>query len=276
MANVKGGIIKAQQENKATIAEENLGLKSLLSQDSIKRRFSEMLGKKAAGFLSSVLTLTNNNKLLQKAHPMSVLSAASIAASLDLPVNPSLGFAWIVPYGNQAQFQVGWRGYVQLAQRTGQYRHINVVPVCEGEIIFDKFSERIEFGEKLSDAVVGYYAYFELVNGFTKATYWTKDEVIAHASRYSKAFNNGPWKDEFDKMACKTVLTNILKNWGPLSIDMQTAFVADEKKVTVHDDGNAEYEDIEAEVVPAPEPVPVEVDPETGEILPPEHVETKI
>ena len=223
------------------------GLKMMFSKDDVKKRFNEMLGKKSAGFLSSVLTLTNNNKLLQNANPATILSAASIAASLDLPVNPSLGFAWIVPYKGDAAFQLGYKGFVQLAQRSGLYRAINVVEVCEGECEkWDKFAERMTFGEKKSDAVVGYYGYFELLNGFKKSVYWTKEEVTKHAKKYSKAFHNGPWQEEFDKMAKKTVLANMLKAWGPMSIEMQTAFEADDKIVTSYgDDGVAEYKDVE-------------------------------
>ena len=223
------------------------GLKLMFEKSDIKKRFNEMLGKKSAGFMSSVITLTNNNKLLQNANPATILSAASIAASLDLPINPSLGFAWIVPYKGDAAFQIGTKGFVQLAQRSGLYRAINVVPVCEGECEkWDKFTERITFGEKKSDMVIGYYAYFELLNGFQKKVYWTKEEVTKHAKKYSKAFNFGPWQDEFDKMAMKTVLAHMLKSWGPMSIEMQTAFEADEHVVSdFSDEGVAEYKDVE-------------------------------
>lgn len=249
MANVKGNNLAKPEATKA-VATQNAagyGLKMMISKDDVKQRFNEMLGKKSSGFLSSLLTLTNNNKLLQTANPATILSAASIAASLDLPVNPSLGYAWIVPYKGDAAFQLGYKGYIQLAQRSGLYRAINVVEVCEGECEkWDKFSERITFGEKKSDAIVGYYAYFELLNGFKKGSYWTKEEVTKHAKKYSKAFNSGPWQDEFDKMAKKTVLVNMLKTWGPMSIEMQTAYESDDKIVTSYgDDGVAEYKDVE-------------------------------
>ena len=249
MANIKGGNL-VQQNNNHAVAQTGaagIGLKSLVTKDDVKKRFQEMLGKKSAGFLSSLLTLTNNNNLLQKANPATILSAASIAASLDLPVNPSLGYAWIVPYKGDAAFQLGAKGLIQLAQRSGLYKSINVATVCEGECAkWDKFTERITFGEKVSDAVVGYYGYFELLNGFKKSVYWTKDEVTKHAKKYSKAFNAGPWQAEFDKMAEKTVLSNMLKKWGPMSIEMQTAYESDDQVITnVSDEGVAEYKDVE-------------------------------
>lgn len=246
MANVKESNLTPQTATKA-VSTTDMGLKMLFNKDDVKKRFNEMLGKKAAGFMSSVLTVTNNSDLLSKANPATILSAASIAASLDLPINPSLGFAWIVPYKGDAAFQIGYKGLVQLAQRSGLYRAINVVPVCEGECVkWDKFTERITLGEAKSDAIVGYYAYFELLNGFHKKVYWTKEEVTKHAKKYSKAFFKGPWQDEFDKMAMKTVLANMLKAWGPMSIEMQTAFESDDKIVTNYSsDGVAEYKDVE-------------------------------
>ena len=236
-----------------------------------------MLGKKSAGFLSSLLTLVNNNNLLQKANPTSVLAAAATAASLDLPVNPSLGLAWIVPYGNGAQFQLGYRGAIALAMRSGQMKSIVMTEVYEGECkCWNRFTETFEFGERVSDNIIGYYARFETVNGFVKATFWTKEEVLKHAKRFSKSFNRGPWKTDFDAMAKKTVLLSIIKTYAPMSIEMQSAFESDEKVATVNETTGQE-EFIDAEVLDAQneDTAIVEdtgdgrkVDTETGELFP--------
>lgn len=128
--------------------------------------------------------------MLQKAEPMSVISSAMVAATLDLPVDKNLGYAWIVPYGGKAQFQLGYKGYIQLALRTGQYRNINVIEVYEGELQkWDRLTEEIEldFDEKKSDKVIGYTGYFELINGFKKTVYWSKEEIEKHKKKFSKS-----------------------------------------------------------------------------------------
>ena len=152
-------------------------LKSMLANDNVKARFKEILGKKAPGFISSIVAVANSNTLLQKAEPQSIMNAAVVAATLDLPINPNLGFAYVVPYGNQAQFQMGWRGFVQLAMRSGQYKTINVNEIYEGEIKkSNRFTGEYEFGERSSDKIVGYMAYFSLINGFEKFLYMSKED----------------------------------------------------------------------------------------------------
>ena len=161
------------------MAEKNLpatqqknAITELLNQDVIKKRFEQVLGNKAAGFMSSILSAVNANPELKKADPMSVISAAAVAASLDLPINPSLGFAHIVPYKKDnvpiAQFQMGWRGFVQLGMRSGQYKTINVCTVYEGELVGgDRFTGEMHFDEskRKSDKIIGYVAFFKLLNG---------------------------------------------------------------------------------------------------------------
>lgn len=216
--------------------DKQLTTKELFGQKSIQQRFEAILGKKAQGFISSVLQVINGNKLLQKADPNTVLNAAATAASLDLPINPNLGFAWIVPYKGQAQFQVGWKGFVQLALRTGQYRRINVTEVYENQFkSFNRLTEELiaDFDTEGEGDVVGYASYFQLVNGMEKMTYWSKQEVIAHAKKYSKSYGGGshsPWndKDQFHAMAKKTVLKNSISKWGIMSIQMQNAQIADQ------------------------------------------------
>ena len=274
MATVNG-MTKVQTNNAAVKAASGLGV--MIGSKSVQERFEKMLGKKSAGFLSSLLTLVNNNNLLQKANPTSVLAAAATAASLDLPVNPSLGLAWIVPYGNGAQFQLGYRGAIALAMRSGQMKSIVMTEVYEGECkCWNRFTETFEFGDRVSDNIIGYYARFETINGFVKATFWTKEEVLKHAKRFSKSFNRGPWQTDFDAMAKKTVLLSIIKTYAPMSIEMQSAFESDGKVATFNETTGQE-EFIEAEVLDAQNEDTAfvedtndgrKVDTETGELLP--------
>lgn len=234
-------------------------LKAMLAGESVKQRFKEILGQKAPGFISSILSVTNSNALLQKAEPTSIMNAAVIAATLDLPINGSLGFAYIVPYSGQAQFQIGYKGLVQLAMRSGQYKTINVSEVYEGEIkSVNRFTGEYEFGEKTSDKVVGYMAYFKLINGFEKYMYMTKEEAEKHGKKYSQTFKRGTglWASEFDTMSKKTVLKMLLSKFGILSIEMQRGIQFDQS--VVHGDINnieeatAEYVDNEpAQIEPA-------------------------
>ena len=219
-------------------------LKALLSQQSVEQRFQKLLGDKAQGFISGVLQVANSNKLLQKADPNSFLNAAATAATLDLPINQSLGRAWIVPYKGTAQFQIGYKGFVELAQRTGQYKAITAIAVYENQFKgFNALTEELigDFSKQGEGEVIGYAAHFRLVNGFTKTVYWPMAQVKAHGKRFSKAFTSGPWKTDFDAMAKKTVLKHTLNNWGPLSIEMQTAMVADQ--AVQQKEGEYKYED---------------------------------
>lgn len=209
-------------------------LKSMLGSENVKARFQEILGKKAPGFISSILSVANSNSLLQKADPKTVMNSAVIAATLDLPINPNLGFAYIVPFGGQAQFQLGYKGFVQLAMRSGQYKTINVREVFEGEIVSEnKFTGEYEFGEKTSDNIVGYMSYFKLVNGFEKFLYMSKEELEKHGKKYSQTYKRGSglWATDFDAMAKKTCLKQLLSKYGILSIEMQRAQTFDQAVV---------------------------------------------
>lgn len=267
MATING-ITRTTNAAAVTAAKNTSQLGLVIGSQSVQQRFEKMLGKKSAGFLSSLLTLVNNDKVLSKANPHSVLAAAGIAASLDLPINPSLGKAWIVPYKGAAQFQLGYKGVIELAQRTGRMKFITMTPVYEGEIReWNRFTETYIPGEKLSDNVVGYFASFELTNGFKKAAYWSKDDVIAHAKRFSKAFNSGPWQSDFNAMACKTVLLSIMKTYAPMSIEMQNAVETDGKVATFNEE-TAQDEFVEVEAYDAEnEDMAPTVDIETGEIV---------
>ncbi len=234
---------------KADDVKRGVSLAGLLERVDVKKRFGEMLGNRAAGFMSSIIACTNNNKQLKEADPMTVISAAAMAATLDLPINPALGFAHIVPYKNgkdgttKAQFQMGWKGFVQLAQRSRQYQTINADVVYEGELKnHNKLTGEIEYDvdRRKNDKVVGYFAYFRLINGFEKALFMKTEDVEKHGKRYSKSFAypGSVWKTNFDAMALKTVVKMLISKWGPMSVDMQRAITADQG--TVINDGGKE------------------------------------
>lgn len=224
-------------------------IKSLFSDEKIKKRFEEILGKKAQGFMSSVMNVTNNNKLLKNADAQTVMSAAVVAATLDLPIDPNLGFSYIVPYGGKAQFQMGYKGFVQLALRTGQYTKMNAIPVYKNQFkSWNGLTETLEADFSVSGEgdVEGFAVYFELINGFSKTAYFTKKELLAHGKRYSKTFGNGPWQTNPDEMCLKTAIKKTLTKWGILSIEMQTALKVDQgiiKKDNLDDEDSIEYPD---------------------------------
>lgn len=253
------------KKNTITAAKEAKTLKGMLEMPAYKNKFNEMLGKKAAGFMSSIIAVTNNNKYLAKANPATVIGAAAQAAMLDLPINQSLGFAYIVPYGNEAQFQLGYKGYIQLAQRSGQYVDIGAKTVYEGELEYEnRLLDKFKFGERTGDKVIGYLAYFRLTNGFEKMLFMELDEMIAHAKKYSKNYKGGTDKwglTDFNTMAEKTVLKRLLSKYGPLSIEsvqMSQALANDGGVVKMNESGefdvdfdgetiDAEYEEPAAE-----------------------------
>ena len=214
------------------MANKNLlTLKGYFDKESVKKNLQAMLGTKAQGFATSVLSVVNNNRLLQNAEPSTIYSSAMVAASLDLPINPNLGFAAIVPYGRAAQFQIMTKGLLQLAIRSGQYAKITNAIVHKGELVkYDPFKDEYVFdaSKKESDEVIGYMAYFCTVGGYEKYFYMTKEEALAHGKRYSKSFNNGVWKDNPDAMCLKTVLKLLLSKYGILSIEMQRAIKFDQ------------------------------------------------
>ena len=215
--------------------QENLTLQQILNSPGIKRRFEELLDNSAPSFVSSILTIVRSNSKLQDCSPNSILSAAGIAAALKLPINPSLGFAHIVPYKGQAQFQIGFRGYIQLAMRSGQYRTLNAGAVREGQIKdIDFITGEIIRGEKISDEIVGYLAYMELISGFKKSLYMTVEELQAHAQKYSQSYaydlrsgrRTSVWSTNFDSMAKKTLLKKLLNTFGIIAIDQKSADLA--------------------------------------------------
>jgi len=241
--------------------ENQLTVKGYFAKEGVQKKFQELLGKKSTGFITSVMQVVNSNNLLSKATPESVYNAAAMAATLDLPINNNLGFAWIVPYNEKfkdaqgqwqskcvAQFQLGWKGFVQLANRTGQYKAINVIEVYENQFkSFNRLSEELEADFTVTGlgAVVGFVAYFKLLNGFEKTCYWSIDEVQKHGAKFSKTFGNtnGVWKTDFNAMAKKTVLKNTLSKWGILSIEMQQASIVDQSIINDVDTLDVDYVD---------------------------------
>lgn len=232
------------KKNNITAAKEAKTLKGMLESPAYKKKFEEMLGKKAAGFMSSIIAVTNNNNYLMKADPATVIGAAAQAAMLDLPINQSLGFAYIVPYKGAAQFQLGYKGYIQLAQRSGQYVDIGAKTVYEGELEYEnRLLDKFKFGNRTGDKVIGYLAYFRLTNGFEKMLFMTLDEMQAHAKKYSQNYKGGTDKwgiADFNVMAEKTVLKRLLSKFGPLSIEsvqMSQALSNDGGVISMNKDG---------------------------------------
>lgn len=237
-------------------------VRDIMKSEYVAKRFREILGKKAPGFIASVLSVAANNELLAKADSGSVLNAALIAATLDLPINQNLGFAYIIPYNDRkkgvvAQFQMGYKGFIQLAQRSGQFKTLNVTKVCEGEIKTNNLlTGEMEYAWKEGDRdklpAVGYVAYMKLTNGFEKSLYMTVRQLKDHGMRYSASAKKGYglWTDDFDAMASKTVIKLLLSKYAPLTTQMQTATLADQ--AIVKGDDEFEYIDNKKE---APEEV---------------------
>jgi len=211
-------------------------LQQLMNSGAVMKKLNDVLGseKKAASFISSVISVANGNNQLRNANPMTILGSAMVAATLDLPVVPTLGLAYIVPYKGQAGFQLGYKGLIELAERSGQFKNIIDEVVYEGQLVKkNKFTGEYEFDEdaKKSDKVIGYMARMDLITGFSKTIYWTKEEVEAHAKKFSQAFRSGytsPWKSDFDAMARKTVLKALFAKYAPKSVAIQQAIKFDQ------------------------------------------------
>lgn len=238
-------------------------ISQFFNQDNVKAKFAEVLGQKSTQFIASVLSLVSSNQSLANVDQNSIYMAAMMAASLDLTINQNLGHAYIVPYGGKAQFQLGYKGFKQLAQRSGQFLTINDTDIREGEIkSHNRLSGEIVFEfiqnptERLSKKVVGYASYFKLLNGFESTFYMTAEEIEVHAKKYSqtyKKYSTGLWKDEKDSMARKTVTKLNLSKNAPLSIEMQRAVTADQAVIKNFDPANEETLDIEPEYVDNPD-----------------------
>ena len=223
------------------------GLKAILAQPAYAKRFEEIMGKRAPQFMASMLSVAGT--LPENTDPMTIVTSAIIAATLDLPINKDLGFAWIVPYNGQAQFQMGYKGFIQLALRSSQYERMNARAInAEALAGFDEIGEPKIDWTKLDESkeAVGYVVAWKLVNGFTKVCYWSKKRVETHARRYSQAYAKGrqtPWTTHFDQMALKTVIKNELSDWGIMSVEMRQAQKFDQGIVIDVDSETVQYPD---------------------------------
>lgn len=290
------GAVALGKQQKASIA-------SFLATEKVRSNVVSVVGEKnATRFISSVVSAVQTNPALAECTNKSILSAALLGESLKLTPSPQLGQYYMVPYDNkkskckEAQFQMGYKGYIQLAIRSGQYRKLNVVAIKEGELIkYDPLSEEIvvrliEDDERRENAkTIGYYAMFEYNNGFRKSLYWSKKKMLEHADKYSQAFSKDAkkkkvknewkqivsyedyaagkypkedewlyssfWYKNFDGMAFKTMLRQLISKWGIMSVEMETAYGFDMAVIDEH--GNAQYVDnqqdieevVEAEII---------------------------
>lgn len=258
---------QAQQPQKQyTPAEQGLQkIKNIMNSEQVMKKFTDMMGKNATGFIVSVLQIVANNEKLAVCEPQSLYNSAGMAATLNLPINSNFQFAHIVPYKEWrmsdqgkyqvsiAQFQMGWRGYVQLAQRTGQYKAIEVTDVREGELKSkDRLTGECVFewieddDERMKLPIIGYVSYFKLLSGFEKALYWTRAKLLGHAKKYSKTYDqqDGKWNTDEDAMCRKTMIKTLLSGFGPMSVEISTAIRADQANVlSLEDGGKFEYPD---------------------------------
>jgi recombination protein RecT len=250
-----------------TKPEMQLTIKNLFGRDEVRNKFQEMLGKRAPSFITSVLQIVASNNLLSKAEPHSVYHSAAVAATLDLPLNNALGFAYIVPYNQKqgdgsykqvAQFQLGYKGLKQLALRSGQFKIMHSSDVRDGELksrnrltgemVFDWIQDEVE---RAKSPVIGYVSYFELLNGYTQTFYMSISDLEKHGKKYSQTFKKGYglWKDDFESMCMKTVTKLNLGKNAPLSVDMQRAITFDQAVVNDSETQDVTYIDNEEPVI---------------------------
>lgn len=253
-------------QNSLVAKKKATGFTAYLTADAVKEQINKVVGSKnGTRFISSIVSAVNNNKELQTCSNASILSAALLGESLNLSPSPQLGQYYLVPFNNKdgkvAQFQLGYKGYIQLAIRSGQYKKINVLAIKEGELVrYDPLNEEIEVNliedeeEREKAPTVGYYAMFEYTNGFKKAMYWSRAKMEAHALKYSAGYAADKrkhtqytfWSKDFDGMAYKTMLRQLISKWGIMSIDLVTAIDAD--MAVVNEDGSKSYVEVEEEM----------------------------
>lgn len=232
---------------------------TFLATDSVKENVAKIVGEKdTQRFISSLVSAVQTNPSLAECTNKSLLNAALLGQSLNLPQSPQLANFYFVPFKNtkagvtEATFQLGWRGYIALAMRSGQYKKIHVTDIREGELkSYNPIEDEYEFTpitdmkKRLESPVIGYYAYFVLINGFKKTLYWSKEQMDEHAKKYSQSYRKGwdssLWKSDFDKMAYKTMLRQLISKYGPMSVDMERAYVGDQS--VIGDNGNVDYVD---------------------------------
>lgn len=258
MAKPKNNLINTEKTS------TNLGipaLKSLLATEAIKRQTKSLLGEKAGHFMMALVQVVEGTPQLQNCNPQSIINAGIASAVLNLPIEKNLGYAYIVPYGTEAQFQLGYKGYLQLALRSGQYKYINAIEIKEGELKnFDLLTGEYNFefiediNQRLEATTIGYASYIEFSNGFRNILFMTKSQVKAHAKEYSQSYRTdlskgwtaSNWSKRFDAMALKTVLKLNLSKYGALSVEVQKALQIDGSSIKeIDNEGtmNVEYID---------------------------------
>lgn len=281
------------------------GLTAYLTQDAVKNQINKVVGgKNGTRFVSSIVSAVQTTPALQECTNPSILSAALLGEALNLSPSPQLGQFYMVPFKNkkkgvtEAQFQLGYKGYIQLAIRSGYYKKLNVLAIKEGELIrYNPLEEEIEVSlieddiEREETPTAGYYAMFEYENGFKKSMYWSKKKMLAHADKYSAAFSakslelleagkipdsekwkySSFWYKDFDGMAMKTMLRQLISKWGIMSIDLQTAI--DKDMAVIQEDGTADYVDHQQETVEEERNIVAEQ--EMKEVISPEQKETE-
>ena len=247
--------------NRLAPRTQKTGLTAYLTQDAVKDQINKVVGgKNGTRFISSIVSAVQATPALQECTNSSILSAAPLGESLNLSPSPQLGQYYMVPYDNrskgakEAQFQLGYKGYIQLATRSSQYKKLNVLSIKEGELIrFDPLNEEIEVNliqddeQREAAPTIGYYAMFEYTNGFRKAMYWSRAKMEAHAKKYSPGYKRDLekgtswtfWAKDFDAMAYKTMLRQLISKWGIMSIDLQDAIDSD--MAVIREDGSRDY-----------------------------------
>lgn len=282
MATVKGTVLaKRNAGQPVEKAHENVAalFNALISKEGFQKRFDELLGARAPQFISSMVTMINDDPYMMEVfrdNPISIIKAGLRAAAYDLPIDPALGQAYIVPFRNkgkmEATFIIGYKGLYQLAVRTGVYKKINVVDVRDGELLnYDRLTEEAEFRwmddeeERQKTPIAGYCAYFELTNGMRKCIYRTTQQINCHEKKFRKGnYQSKGWRDNWEAMASKTVLRELLGKWGLLSINYQTADPATLKIAS--DLATGQIDDEQHVIELQAEQVPDNVDPATGEV----------
>lgn len=282
MTQKKTEIEAANNSTPATTEQAlpKMTIKTLFNRDDVKQKFQELLGKRASSFITSVLQVVQSNTELINADPTSIYQAAAVAATLDLPINNNLGFAYIVPYNSKqpdgswkkvAQFQMGYKGFKQLALRSGQFLTMHATDVREGEIKHrDRLTGEIQFdwiqdeSLRLEKPVIGFVSFFKLVNGYEQTFYMTIETLKSHGVKYSQTFKKGfgLWKDEFDSMAIKTVTKLNLSKNAPLSIEMQKAVTFDQAVIHNEETQEVSYVDNQRPVLSVSESPEIEEVPE--------------
>jgi recombination protein RecT len=232
-----------------------MGIAGFLAQEAVKANVESVVGvKDSQRFISSVVSAVQTNPALSECTNSSILSAALLGHSLNLPQSPQIGMFYLVPFknknGTEATFQLSYRGMLQLAMRSGQYKAINVTDIRQGELVsYDpiedsyEFAPETDFAKRMELPIIGFYAYFEMINGFKKGIYWSKEQIENHAKKYSATYRKGfgLWATDFDAMAKKTMLRQLISKWGIMSVEMERAYVGDQ--AVIREDGSVDYID---------------------------------